>query len=66
MPKYTALTPVRHDGKPYGIGERLTLKTDEAAALLQIRAVEEVDAAAEKAAAEKAAAAQSHAGGEQP
>lgn len=56
MPKYTALTPIKHDGKRYGVGDKLTLKVEDASSLLQSGDIEEVDTAAEKAAAEKAAA----------
>ena len=62
MPKYTAKTPVRHDGKRYGVGHLLTLDAKDAAPLLALGAIEEAEAssgakaAAEKAAAEKAAA----------
>ena len=58
MPKYSVLTPVKHDGKRYGVGDKLTLKAEEAAGLLEAGAISAADhdAAAEKAAAEKAAA----------
>ena len=72
MPKYTALTPIKHDGKRYGVGDKLTLKAEEAAGLLQAGALRTADhepaagdkaadkAAAEKTAAESAAAASAH------
>jgi hypothetical protein len=53
MPKYTARTPVKHDGKRYGVGDKLTLKADEAAPLLQLHAIEEAESVADKAAAEQ-------------
>ena len=40
MPKYTALTPIEHDGKPYAEGEPITLTEDQAAPLLALKAVE--------------------------
>ena len=54
--KYTALTPISHDGKRYGVGDKLTLEAEEAVSLLQSGAIEEMDSAARKTAAEKAAA----------
>lgn len=64
MPKYTALTPIKHDGKNVGTGEPISLSTKEAESLLDIGAISEgkpaltaaEQAAADKAAAEKAAA----------
>ncbi|GKS96946.1 hypothetical protein [Acidovorax sp. SUPP2825] len=40
MPKYTALTPIKHDGKRFGVGSTLTLKAEDAAGLLAMGAVE--------------------------
>lgn len=56
MPKYSVLTPVKHDGKRYGVGDKLTLKAEEAAELLGAGAISAADhdAAADKAAADKA------------
>ena len=40
MDKFIALEPVKHDGKRYEPGESLTLKADEAKALLASGAIE--------------------------
>ena len=58
MPKYTALTPIKHDGKRYAVGASIDLTKAEADALPhgavdQPRAEE--SAAARKAAEQKAA-----------
>ena len=57
MPKYTVKSPVKHDGKRYGVGEKITLKVEDAERLLANGAVEDDrDSAADRKAAEKAAA----------
>lgn len=57
MPKYTVKSPVKHDGKRYGVGEKITLKVEEAERLLANGAVDDDrDSAADRKAAEKAAA----------
>ena len=55
MPKYTATTPIKHDGKHYGVGDKITLDMGDAQALLAAGAVEDSrDSAAERKAQEKA------------
>lgn len=69
MPKYTVKSPVKHDGKRYGIGTSITLKAEEAERLLQNGTVEDdrdsaadrKSEAARKAAEEAAAAAKAEA-----
>lgn len=57
MPKYIATTSIKHDGKRYGVGDKLTLDASEAEALLEAGAVEDArDSAAERKAQEKAEA----------
>lgn len=58
MPKYIATTPIKHDGKRYGVGDKLTLDPGEAKALLAAGALEDAreSAAERKAAADKAEA----------
>ena len=66
MPKYTVLSPVKHDGKRHNVDSTITLKADEGAALVALGVLEDpaIDAAraaaeqaeAERLAAEKAAA----------
>lgn len=41
MPKYTVKSPVKHDGKRYGVGATITLKADEAQRLLEIGAIDD-------------------------
>lgn len=71
MPKYTVLSPVKHDGKRHSVGSPITLKADEGAALVALGVLEDpaIDAAraateraeAERLAAEKVAAEQAEA-----
>ena len=63
MPKYTALTPIKPDGKRVAVGGSITLSEKEAQRLLSGGAIEPSapgktaeELAAEKAAADKAAA----------
>lgn len=57
MAKYTAATPIKHDGKRYGVGDKLTLDAGQAQALLAAGAVEDArESAAERKAAEQAEA----------
>ena len=49
MPKYIVKSPVKHDGKRYGVGATITLKVDEAERLLEIGAIDDDrDAAADR------------------
>ena len=41
MPKYIVKSPVKHDGKRYGVGATITLKVDEAERLLEIGAIDD-------------------------
>ena len=71
MPKYTVLSPVKHDGMRHSVDSTITLKADEGAALVALGVLEDpaIDAAraaaekaeAERLAAEKAAAEQAEA-----
>lgn len=57
MAKYTATTPIKHDGKRYGVGDKLTLDAGQAQALLAAGAVEDArESAADRKAAELAEA----------
>ena len=57
MPKYTATTPIKHDGKRYGVGDKLTIDADDARALLAVGAIDDArESAADRKAAEKAEA----------
>lgn len=67
MPKYTVLSPVKHDGKRHGVGSTLTLKADEGAALvaqgvLEDSAIDATRVAAEKAEADRLAIEQANGG----
>lgn len=57
MPKYTVLSPVKHDGKRHSVGSPITLKADEGAALVALGVLEDPAIDAARAAAEKAEAA---------
>lgn len=59
MAKYTALTPIKHDGKHYATGASIDLSKDEARGLLAASAIEPErndGAAAKQAEAERLAA----------
>jgi len=56
MPKYTVLSPVKHDGKRHSVGSPITLKADEGAALVALGVLEDPAIDAARAAAEKAEA----------
>ena len=63
MPKYTATTPIKHDGKRLAVGGSISLSEKEAQRLLTAGAIELAasgktaeEIAAEKAAADKVAA----------
>ena len=64
MPKYTVQSPIKHDGKKYGVGDPITLTSKEAEPLIGAGALSEdrpdssAKKAAERAAAEQAAAEQ--------
>lgn len=61
MPKYTVLSPVKHDGKRHNVDSTITLKADEGAALVALGVLEDPAIDAARAAAEKAAAEQAEA-----
>lgn len=57
MPKYIVKSPVKHDGKRYGVGATITLKADEAERLLEIGAIDDDrDTVADRKTAERKAA----------
>lgn len=57
MPKFTATTPIKHDGKRYGVGDKITLDAGEAQALQASGAIEDArESAADRKALEKAEA----------
>jgi len=56
MPKYTVLSPVKHDGKRHNVDSTITLKADEGAALVALGVLEDPAIDAARAAAEKAEA----------
>lgn len=38
--KYTVLSPIKHDGEDYAVGKPIELTDDEAALLLEVKAIE--------------------------
>ena len=57
MPKYIVKSPVKHDGKRYGVGMSITLKADEADRLLDGGVIEDDrESAADRKTAERKAA----------